>query len=113
MVETNGVRLHCAVTGRGPLMLLLHGFPECWYSWRHQIAALAPHFRVVAPDLRGYNESEKPEGVAPYALAEARFREFLELCGRELPGRVESGEFGARMEVALVNDGPVTLWLEQ
>jgi D-tyrosyl-tRNA(Tyr) deacylase len=51
--------------------------------------------------------------AAPYALAEARFREFLELCERELPGRVESGEFGARMEVALVNDGPVTLWLER
>jgi D-tyrosyl-tRNA(Tyr) deacylase len=51
--------------------------------------------------------------AAPYAVAEARFREFLELCGRELPGRVESGEFGARMEVALVNDGPVTLWLER
>ena len=51
--------------------------------------------------------------AAPYALAEARFQEFLELCARELPGRVESGEFGARMEVALVNDGPVTLWLER
>ena len=51
--------------------------------------------------------------AAPYGLAEARFDEFLELCGRELPGRVESGEFGARMEVALVNDGPVTLWLER
>jgi D-tyrosyl-tRNA(Tyr) deacylase len=51
--------------------------------------------------------------AAPYALAEARFGEFLELCARELPGRVESGEFGARMEVALVNDGPVTLWLER
>lgn len=51
--------------------------------------------------------------AAPYALAEARFREFLELCERELPARVESGEFGARMEVALVNDGPVTLWLER
>jgi len=51
--------------------------------------------------------------AAPYALAEARFREFLDLCGKELPGRVECGEFGARMEVALVNDGPVTLWLER
>ena len=51
--------------------------------------------------------------AAPYALAEARYREFLELCAKELPGRVESGEFGARMEVSLVNDGPVTLWLER
>ena len=70
LVETNGVRLHCAVDGDGPLVLLLHGFPECWYSWRHQLAALAPHFRVVAPDLRGYNESDKPAGVAAYAMSE-------------------------------------------
>jgi pimeloyl-ACP methyl ester carboxylesterase len=69
-VETNGIRLHCAVDGEGPLVILLHGFPECWYSWRHQIAALAPHFRVVAPDLRGYNESDKPAGIAAYALPE-------------------------------------------
>jgi len=69
-VETNGIRLHCAVDGDGPLVLLLHGFPECWYSWRRQITALAPRFRVVAPDLRGYNESDKPAGVAAYALPE-------------------------------------------
>jgi pimeloyl-ACP methyl ester carboxylesterase len=70
MVETNGVRLHCAVSGDGPLVVLLHGFPECWYSWRHQIAALSPRFRVVAPDLRGYNESDKPDGVQAYAMSE-------------------------------------------
>jgi pimeloyl-ACP methyl ester carboxylesterase len=70
LVETNGVRLHCAVDGSGPLVLFLHGFPESWYSWRHQMAALAPYFRVVAPDLRGYGESDKPGGVAAYALTE-------------------------------------------
>ena len=69
-IDTNGVRLHCAVDGEGPLVVLLHGFPECWYSWRHQIAALAPHFRVVAPDMRGYNESDKPAGVRAYAMSE-------------------------------------------
>jgi pimeloyl-ACP methyl ester carboxylesterase len=69
-VETNGIRLHCAVDGDGPLVILLHGFPESWYSWRHQIPALAQRFRVVAPDLRGYNESDKPSGVAAYALPE-------------------------------------------
>src|SRR2546428_1252547 len=67
---TSGVNLHCAVDGDGPLVVLLHGFPECWYSWRHQIAALAPRFRVVAPDLRGYNDSDKPKGVDAYALPE-------------------------------------------
>jgi pimeloyl-ACP methyl ester carboxylesterase len=69
-VETNGIRLHCAVAGDGPLVILLHGFPECWYSWRHQIPVLATRFRVVAPDLRGYNESDKPAGVAAYAMPE-------------------------------------------
>ncbi len=69
-IDTNGVRLHCAVDGEGPLVILLHGFPECWYSWRHQIAALAPRFRVVAPDMRGYNESDKPPGLRAYAMSE-------------------------------------------
>src|SRR5213078_2881654 len=82
-VATNGINLHCAVDGDGPLVLFLHGFPECWYSWRHQIAALAPRFRVVAPDLRGYNESDKPEPVSAYALPElvADVRGLIEAFG--------------------------------
>lgn len=59
-VETNRIRLHCVTQGEGELVLLLHGFPEFWYSWRHQIPALARHFKVVVPDLRGYNDSDKP-----------------------------------------------------
>ena len=52
----NGVRLHYVEAGNGPLVVLLHGFPEFWYAWRHQIPALASAgFRVIAPDLRGYN----------------------------------------------------------
>jgi len=70
MVRTNGIRLHCAVAGDGPLVILLHGFPETWRSWRHQIPVLAERCRVVAPDLRGYNESEKPASVAAYAMPE-------------------------------------------
>ena len=72
-VETNGVRLHVVTAGPedGPLVVLLHGFPEFWYSWRHQIPALAEAgFRVVAPDMRGYNRSEKPSGVAAYDIDE-------------------------------------------
>jgi pimeloyl-ACP methyl ester carboxylesterase len=65
----NGVRLHYVEAGAGPLVLLLHGFPESWYSWRHQIGALAAAgFRVLAPDLRGYNLSDKPAPVRAYRL---------------------------------------------
>src|SRR5215212_12117548 len=59
-VEANGLRFHVVEAGSGPLVLLLHGFPEFWYGWRSQIPALARHFHVVAPDLRGYNLSAKP-----------------------------------------------------
>ena len=65
----NGVRLHYVEAGEGPLVLLLHGFPEFWYSWRYQIPALAAAgFHVVAPDMRGYNLSEKPPGMRAYHI---------------------------------------------
>jgi pimeloyl-ACP methyl ester carboxylesterase len=68
--QVNGVRLHWVEAGAGPLVVLLHGFPEFWYEWRHQIPALAAAgFRVVAPDLRGYNLSEKPKGVGSYRVS--------------------------------------------
>jgi pimeloyl-ACP methyl ester carboxylesterase len=64
-----GVRLHCVEAGAGPLVLLLHGFPDFWFGWRHQIPALAAAgFRVVAPDMRGYDLSDKPEGVSAYGI---------------------------------------------
>lgn len=67
--DVNDVRLHYVAAGSGPLVVLLHGFPEFWYSWRHQIPALAAAgFRVLAPDLRGYNESAKPCGVRQYDI---------------------------------------------
>lgn len=60
-IVTNGIRMHYVVQGEGPLIVLLHGFPEFWYSWRYQISFLAEHgYTVVAPDLRGYNETDKP-----------------------------------------------------
>ncbi len=67
-VDVGEVELHCVEAGQGPLVVLLHGFPEFWYSWRHQITALAEAgFRVVAPDMRGYNTSERPAGVSDYS----------------------------------------------
>jgi len=70
-VATNGIALNVAEAGPadGPLVILLHGFPESWHGWKHQIGPLAEAgYRVMAPDQRGYNTSEKPGGVAPYAL---------------------------------------------
>ncbi len=69
MIETNGIHLHVAEQGEGPLIILCHGFPECWYSWRHQLPALAKAgFRAVAPDLRGYGRSDRPEEVEKYTI---------------------------------------------
>jgi hypothetical protein len=68
--EVGGQRLHYVEAGEGPLIVLLHGFPEFWYAWREQIGPLAAAgFRVVAPDTRGYNLSSKPDGVAAYDIA--------------------------------------------
>ena len=68
-VETNGIRMHIAEAGSGPLVLLLHGFPESWYSWRHQFAPLAEAgFHVVAPDQRGYGQTDRPEAIEAYSV---------------------------------------------
>ncbi|MFH2008117.1 MAG: alpha/beta hydrolase [bacterium] len=72
-IRTNGVELHAVLAGPvdGPLVLLLHGFPEFWYGWRYQLGALAQAgYRVVAPDQRGYNTSDKPDGLSAYTLRE-------------------------------------------
>jgi epoxide hydrolase 4 len=66
-IDVGGLRLHCVEAGAGPLVVLLHGFPEFWYAWRHQLPALADAgYRVVAPDLPGYNTSDKPPRVRDY-----------------------------------------------
>jgi pimeloyl-ACP methyl ester carboxylesterase len=69
-ITTNGIRLHYVTQGSGSLMLFLHGFPEFWYSWRHQIPEFANEYKVVAIDLRGYNDSDKPTDVAAYSMPE-------------------------------------------
>ena len=69
--EIGDVKLHYVEAGDGPLVVLLHGFPEFWYGWRQQIAPLVKAgFRVVAPDLRGYNLSSRPDGYAAYTADE-------------------------------------------
>jgi pimeloyl-ACP methyl ester carboxylesterase len=66
--DSNGVRIHYAALGEGPLVVMIHGFPDFWYTWRHQMLALADAYRVVAMDLRGYNESDQPQGVENYTM---------------------------------------------
>jgi pimeloyl-ACP methyl ester carboxylesterase len=68
-VEANGIRMHLAEEGSGPLVVLCHGFPESWYSWRHQLPALAAAgFHAVAPDMRGYGATEAPDEIGRYTL---------------------------------------------
>jgi pimeloyl-ACP methyl ester carboxylesterase len=97
--DLGDVRLHYVEAGEGPLVVLLHGFPEFWYGWRAQIEGLsAAGFRVVAPDMRGYNLSSKPEGVAAYdldllaadiaALIRERGEERARLAGHDWGGAV-------------------------
>jgi epoxide hydrolase A/B len=67
--ETNGIRMHVAEQGSGPLVILCHGFPESWYSWRHQLQALAEAgFHAVAPDMRGYGQTDAPKDIESYTL---------------------------------------------
>jgi pimeloyl-ACP methyl ester carboxylesterase len=68
-IETNGIRLHVAEADAGPLVVLCHGFPESWYSWRHQLPALAAAgFHAVAPDMRGYGQTDSPAAIDQYTL---------------------------------------------
>lgn len=68
-VESNDIRIHIAECGSGPLVLLCHGFPESWYSWRHQLRALAEAgFHAVAPDMRGYGQTDRPEAIDQYTI---------------------------------------------
>ncbi len=68
-LDTNGLRMHIAELGHGPLVVLCHGFPESWYSWRHQLQALAEAgFHAVAPDMRGYGQTDRPEAIDQYTL---------------------------------------------
>jgi pimeloyl-ACP methyl ester carboxylesterase len=104
-VRTNGISLHVVEAGPrgGPLVVLLHGFPEFWYGWRHQVPALAKAgFRVLAPDQRGYGSSDKPPGVAAYGL---------DLLARDVLGLLD--EAGRERAFVAGHDwgGEVAWWL--
>jgi epoxide hydrolase 4 len=67
-MSEGGVKIHYATIGKGPLVVMIHGFPDFWYSWRHQMEGLADKYQVVAVDQRGYNLSDKPKGVESYDM---------------------------------------------
>ena len=68
-IQTNGIEMHIAELGSGPLVVMCHGFPESWYSWRHQLRAVAnAGFHAVAPDMRGYGRTEAPAAIDQYTL---------------------------------------------
>ena len=100
-IETNGIRMHVAEEGAGPLIVLCHGFPESWYSWRHQLRALAEAgFHVVAPDMRGYGQTDRPEEIERYTL--------LNLVG-DMVGLLDA--FGAESAVIAGHDwGAPVAW---
>lgn len=103
---TNGTRLHFVTAGAsGPLLLLLHGFPEFWYSWRAQIPALARRFRVVAPDLRGYNLSDKPSGGYDVASLVEDMRGLIAALG-EREAHVVGHDWGGAIAWALAIRAP-------
>ena len=101
-VETNGIRMHCVEHGTGPLVVLCHGFPESWYSWRHQLRALGEAgFHAVAPDMRGYGQTDRPADIDQYTL--------LHLTG-DMVGLLDA--FGADTAVIAGHDwGAPVAWL--
>src|SRR5262245_42414352 len=99
MVSSNGVSLHIAEAGTGPLVVLLHGFPELWYSWRHQLVALADAgYHALAPDVRGYGASDAPSAIEAYSMRTlvADVIGLLDACGAETAALV-GHDWGARI----------------
>lgn len=101
----NGLRTHWVEAGEGPLVLLLHGFPETWFAWRHQIAPLAEHFRVVAPDLRGYGRTDKPMTGYDKRTMAADVKALMEHLGVERAA-VVGHDRGARVATRFAKDHP-------
>uniref|UniRef100_A0A2P2JSZ7 AB hydrolase-1 domain-containing protein n=1 Tax=Rhizophora mucronata TaxID=61149 RepID=A0A2P2JSZ7_RHIMU len=102
-VQVNGINMHVAEAGPvdGPVILFVHGFPELWYSWRHQIVALASlGYRTVAPDLRGYGDTDAPEDVTSYTCFHV-VGDLIHLLDAVVPGQekvyVVGHDWGAYM----------------
>lgn len=110
--ELGDVRLHYATAGTGDkLVVLLHGFPEFWYSWRRQIIDLSDEYTVVAPDMRGYNLSDKPSNVADYAIEKLvdDVVNLIHYFGRQ-KAAVVGHDWGASVAWAVAQNHPEAVW---
>lgn len=107
-VRVNGIKMHYVEAGEGPPVFLLHGFPETWFAWRHQIPVLAKQYRVIAPDLRGYGDTAKPKGGYDKRTMARDIRELLETLGY---GKIAliGHDRGARVATRYAKDYPETL----
>jgi len=85
LIKTNGIKLHTVMIGEGPPLVLLHGFPDFWYGWKSVIPGLKKHYKLIIPDMRGYNLSDKPKGVSNYKI---------ELLIEDIKGLIESLNLG-------------------
>jgi haloacetate dehalogenase len=104
-VQANGIKQHYLSAGQGPTVVLLHGFPETSYAWRHQMPALAAHYRVLAPDLRGYGDTEKPASGYDKRTMANDLRELLRVLGIERIALV-GHDRGARVATRFAKDYP-------
>jgi pimeloyl-ACP methyl ester carboxylesterase len=98
-IKTNGINMHIAEAGEGPLVLLIHGWPESWYSWRHQLPALAAAgYHAVAPDVRGYGHTDAPQPIEAYSMKQmtADYAGLLDALG-EKTAVVAGHDWGAPM----------------
>ena len=85
LIKTNGIKLHTVMIGEGPPLILLHGFPDFWYGWKSVIPGLKKHYKLIIPDMRGYNLSDKPKGISNYKI---------ELLIDDIKGLIESLSLG-------------------
>lgn len=110
--QIGGVRLHYATAGKGAkLVILLHGFPEFWYSWRHQIVGLSDEYTVVAPDMRGFNLSDKPKSISDYQTSKMvdDVIGLIHYFGRE-QAAVIGHDWGAIVAWTLAMKHPESVW---
>jgi|GEM_PF-6761883 pimeloyl-ACP methyl ester carboxylesterase len=105
--QSNDVKIHYVTMGEGPLVVMIHGFPDYWYTWRKQVPAIARNFQVMAIDQRGYNESDQPERVANYSMDKlvGDVKAVIEHFGRQ-QATIVGHDWGGRRGLVVCHDLP-------